>query len=81
MSKKVKYLSNQNSIKLETTIQTDTRKTGNYREGSRRRKYRSSKENGIVDLLLKSNYTNKNEAEFVQRITILLTCRYKRATT
>ena len=33
MSKKVKYFHQQNPIVLKTILQTDTRKTGNYREG------------------------------------------------
>ena len=50
MGKKVKYLPQQNFIKIETPMQTDTGKQEIIGKGRKRRKYKSTKEKGTVDL-------------------------------
>ena len=46
MSKNVKYLPQQNPIKVDTTTQTDTRKTENYRKGRKKKEMHISQREG-----------------------------------
>ena len=46
--------------------------------GSKRRKYKTTKEKGTIYLTLRSSYSITGKAELIQRIPKLHTCRYKR---
>ena len=78
MSKEVKYLSQQNPIKLKKeTMETDTRKRG---KGSRRGKCRSIKEKGTIDLKLKSSCSITSKTVLIQGIPKLQSRKNERPT-
>ena len=73
-------MSQYNPIKLKKNVQINTWKTGNYMESSRRRKHRSTKEKGKVDLKRKRSNSNTSKVWIIQRIMMMRTCRKKLCT-
>ena len=68
MSKKVKYLPRQNPIKLKLSCKLTPGRQEIIRKGSRRRRYRSIKEQGTIDPRVKSRYSITSKAGLIQGI-------------